>query len=368
MTCLGQYLFALAAFAFALSAAPQGKTKNVFLITTDGLRWQEVFSGAEEQLISKTNGGVLNTNALRRDFLRDTPEARRKMLMPFLWNEVAGKGQIFGNQQIGSVARVTNGRFFSYPGYSEFLTGVVDPTIKSNDKRPNPNTNVFEWLNLKPAYAGKVGAVVNWDVIPWILNAERSKLPVWSGFALPRGAPELIKVSPALEQLIQNATPLWDMMMLDTFTHQAAIDHIKIAKPRALYIAYGETDEWAHEARYDLYLRSANNVDRYIKSLWEMVQAMPEYRDQTTFVITTDHGRGVGKTAWKSHGAEIAEAEFIWLAVIGPDTAPLGERSHCEPVTQSQVAATVAALLGEDFRAALPQAARPIADVLQKSK
>ncbi|MSU41658.1 MAG: AP protein [Pedosphaera sp.] len=368
MIGLGKHLFALVIFSFALSAAPQGKTKNVFLITTDGLRWQEVFSGAEEQLMTKTNGGVLNTNALRRDFLRDTPEARRKALLPFFWSEISSKGQIFGNQQKGSVARVTNGRFFSYPGYSEFLTGVVDPNIKSNDKRPNPNTNVFEWLNLKPAYKGKVAAVVNWDVIPWILNAERSKLPVWSGFPLPKGAPERIKISPALDQLIQNTTPLWDMMMLDTFTHQAAMDYVKSAKPRALYIAYGETDEWAHESRYDLYLRSAYNVDRYIKSLWEMVQAMPEYRDQTTFIITTDHGRGVGKSAWKNHGAEIAEAEFIWLAVIGPDTAPLGERSQCGVVTQSQVAATIAALLGEDFCAAVPQAARPIADVLKKSK
>lgn len=350
----------------AFSAAPLTKTKNVFLITTDGLRWQEVFSGAEEALMTKTNGGVLNTNALRRDFLRDTPEARRKALLPFFWSEIAVKGQLWGNQEKGSIARVTNGRHFSYPGYSEFLTGVVDPNIKSNDKRPNPNTNVFEWLNLKPAFAGKVAAVVNWDVIPWILNAERSQMPIWSGFALPKGAPERIKISPVLDQLIQNATPLWDMMMLDTFTHQAALDYVKAAKPRAFYIAYGETDEWAHEARYDLYLRSAFNVDRYIKSLWEKVQSMPEYRDTTTFIITTDHGRGVSKSDWKSHGAEIAASEFIWLAVIGPDTPPLGERSHSAVVTQSQIAATVAALLGEDFRAAQPQAAPAIEDVLNR--
>ena len=347
------------------AGAPR-KTKNVFLITTDGLRWQEVFTGAEELLLNKTNGGVVNATALRKDFWRDTPEARREALLPFLWSEVAVRGQLFGNQHRGSTARVTNARFFSYPGYSEFLTGVADPRMDSNAKRPNPNTNVFEWLNLQPAYAGRVAAVANWDVIPWILNVERSKLPVWTGFPLPKGAPETLRVSPALEQLLRNTTPLWDNMILDSFTHQAALDYIKSSKPRAFYIAYGETDEWAHESRYDHYLRSARNVDHYLRTLWETVQAMPEYRDQTTFIITTDHGRGTGPTGWKNHGASVAPAEFIWLVVLGPDTPPLGERNTGANLTQSQVAATIAALFGEDYHAAFPQSGAPIADVLGK--
>jgi hypothetical protein len=35
-------------------------------------------------------------------------------------------------------------------------------------------------------------------------------------------------------------------------------------------------------------------------------------------------------------------------------------------VTESQIAATIAALLGEDYRAAYPKAGAAIADVLQK--
>ncbi|MBK6487353.1 MAG: hypothetical protein IPF98_10885 [Gemmatimonadetes bacterium] len=51
------------------------------------------------------------------------------------------------------------------------------------------------------------------------------------------------------------------------------------------------------------------------------------------------------------------------MAVIGPDTPALGERNGIAPVTQSQVAATVAALLGEDWNARSPRAGRPLADV-----
>ncbi len=94
------------------------------------------------------------------------------------------------------------------------------------------------------------------------------------------------------------------------------------------------------------------------------MQAMPQYRGTTTFIITTDHGRGSGLTEWKEHGVEEKGSENIWIAVIGPDTAPLGERAHVAPVTQAQIAATVAAFVGKDYRAAVPQAAPSIGAVL----
>jgi hypothetical protein len=52
------------------------------------------------------------------------------------------------------------------------------------------------------------------------------------------------------------------------------------------------------------------------------------------------------------------------MAFLGPDTAARGERSRIEAVTQNQVAATVAALLGEDYRQEVSHSGPPIADVL----
>jgi len=34
------------------------KTRNVVLIVSDGLRWQEIFSGADPTLLNETNGGT----------------------------------------------------------------------------------------------------------------------------------------------------------------------------------------------------------------------------------------------------------------------------------------------------------------------
>jgi hypothetical protein len=103
--------------------------------------------------------------------------------------------------------------------------------------------------------------------------------------------------------------------------------------------------------------------DRFVEQLWNTLQQLPESRGSTTFIITTDHGRGSGPVEWKEHGVEQKGSENIWIAVIGPDTAPLGERAHTPEVHQAQIAATIAAFLGKDYRKAVPEAAVPIAAV-----
>jgi hypothetical protein len=154
------------------------KTQNVILVMMDGLRWQEVFRGADPELIKIQGPDWLGAQKVRtaqaqQDYWRETPEERRQALMPFLWSTIASQGQIFGNRDLGSESQVTNGLNFSYPGYNETLTGFADPRIHSNDNVPNPNVTVFEWLNAKPAFAGKVAAFGAWNVYNGIFNKER---------------------------------------------------------------------------------------------------------------------------------------------------------------------------------------------------
>ena len=76
----------------------------------------------------------------------------------------------------------------------------------------------------------------------------------------------------------------------------------------------------------------------------------------------------IGGADWKHHGAKVRGAQNIWIAVLGPATPALGERANAESVTQAQVAATVAALLGEDYRASVPAAAPPIGDAFKRER
>lgn len=343
------------------AAAGKGGDRNVVLVSIDGLRWQEVFNGAQESLIDPRAGGVQDVPGIRARFWRDTPEARRAAMMPFFWSVVATRGQVFGDPERGSRARLTNGKKFSYPGYSEFLCGFADDRIDSNNKVPNPNVNVLEWLNARPGFGGRVAAYATWDVIPFILNVDRSRLPVVAGWEPIRDEP-LTEGERRLNELLPDLPRLWNNNVFDVVTARGALEHLRKRKPRVLYVGFGETDEWAHARRYDCYLEAAYNNDRFLKTLWETLQSMPEYAGKTSLVITTDHGRGGTIKDWTDHGKDVPGAEHIWVAVLGPDTPARGVLEDVE-VTQGQVAATLAALVGEDYHAAAPKSAPPLPGV-----
>ncbi|HSY67674.1 MAG TPA: hypothetical protein VK813_03475 [Edaphobacter sp.] len=138
---------ALCAQAVPATQSTDTAKEHVLLVMTDGLRWQEVFRGADPTLLTKANNNEQPVDALAQLYLQPTPEERRAALMPFLWSHIVPEGEIYGNRDKGSEAYVTNGLNFSYPGYNETLTGRPDPRITSNDNVPNPNVTVLEWLN-----------------------------------------------------------------------------------------------------------------------------------------------------------------------------------------------------------------------------
>jgi hypothetical protein len=350
----------LAATATPL-AAQRLRAENVIVVTLDGLRWQELFGGAEADLMNTTNGGVRDSAALAARFWRETAEARRKALLPFLWATIAADGQLFGDSARGSFARVTNGLRFSYPGYNELLTGAADPRIASNDTVPNPNVTVLEWLNGLPRFRGKVAAYGSWHVLPYILNVRRSGVFA-NGDGPPVSEPETERER-LLNELADDLPPYWGQVRFDAPTMAGALEYFRTRRPRVFYVMLGETDEWAHERRYDLYLEAAWRADRFIRRLWEAAQALEQYAGRTALLVTTDHGRGAGPADWTDHGRDVLAAGRIWIAVLGPDTPPLGVRDSAAAI-QAQVAATIAALLGEDFRRAAPEAARPLPGVV----
>jgi hypothetical protein len=355
--------FGAAALAVLISAPAlaQPKTRNVVLIVLDGLRWQEIFSGADPRLLNEKYGGIWESEALlRQRYWNVDLQQRRTLLFPFLWNVVAIQGQIFGNQKLGSIGQVTNAHRTSYPGYSEMSTGHADPRIGEDEQRPNPNLNVFEWLNQRPELAGQVAIFGSWHLYREIFNTPRSHVYIQAGTSpVPSDATPTPRQA-LLNRLYQNTTWLEDGDVHDAFVQEPLLDYVKTARPRVLFVGYGETDEWAHSGRYDMLLESAHHSDGFVRELWDTMQAMPEYRGQTTFIITADHGRGSGLSEWKEHGVGQKGSENIWIAVIGPDTAPLGERRGPPPVKQAQIAATIAALLGEDYPASEPKAAPPL--------
>ncbi len=366
MKHLALVVVALAVLA-PLAPAQAARTRvsqNAVLVLVDGLRWQEVFRGADRALIEHELGHVKDQDALRRAYWREDVAARRAALMPFLWSTIAKEGQILGDRDAGSPADITNGLKFSYPGYSEMLVGFHDPRIDSNAKKPNPNVTVLEFLHGRPGFAGKVAAFGVWDVVPSIVNRERCGFFVNAGFEPVLAEP--ISPEQALLNRLKSELPRqWDSMPQDAIGFRAMLEYVKVHAPRVLYFTFGETDEFAHEGRYDHSLDAARRTDAFVRELWDTLQSLPSHRGTTTLIVAADHGRGRGPDDWSKHNKDVVGAEEIWIAVLGPDTPALGARRDAGPSTQAQIAATFAAALGEDYRAKEPRAAAPLAGVLR---
>ena len=330
-------------------------SENVVLVTFDGLRYQEVFSGLEPGFLDQKQ------QALKDQYWRSTAVERRRVLLPFFWDRFAPRGIVLGNREGGSQVTVANPHRFSYPGYAELLTGRVLPEIDSNDPVRIPVETILEFARRELSLQREqVAAFASWHVFNWI-TAQRADSIFSNAGMMPvpdRLAGPDTRLLNRLQREIQSP---WDGVRHDAMTFRLALDYLKRHQPRFLYIALDETDEYAHAGQYDRYIRSIRQGDAYLEELWNTLQSLPGYRGRTTLIVTSDHGRGRLSDDWSSHGRDVRGAEFIWLAMVGPETPARGEVAGSETVQQRDIAATILRALGLDYRKYHSQAGPPIA-------
>lgn len=92
------------AFCFFLGefcGAQQHKTENLIIVTLDGMRWWEIFGGIDSQIVVNKKFTRDSASVISAFGSSDRNE-RRKKQFPFLWNNIAVQGQIFGDRLGGS--------------------------------------------------------------------------------------------------------------------------------------------------------------------------------------------------------------------------------------------------------------------------
>lgn len=339
-------IFSLLAI-FLAGVMPSWAQNRVVVIMVDGFRWQELYHGADSTLINNPEFG--NVEMMKAKFWRASADERREALMPFTWSHILNSGVMIGNRDKGCAMSVTNHMWFSYPGYNETLCGYADDVnITSNDAVDNPNKTVFEIANNTRQYKGEVLVFGSWGRFIQIFNEKRSGLEVNANYR------HSLAKEPTERELyvnkLQDYTPhYWEEERFDVFTHEFALEAMKTRHPELMFVGYGDTDEWAHAGNYRLYLEAANDVDSFIRELWEQAQSDPFYKDKTTFIITCDHGRGsTTATDWRDHYYKVPNSNQTWLMAFGKGIPAKGELTAGE-YHNNQVAATIAALLGIDF-------------------
>lgn len=350
--------------SLSLSSDAQNNAENIIIITTDGYRWQELFQGADSAIFFNDKF-VKDTATLRYLYWGDSPEERRKKLMPFTWNYIAAKGQLWGNREWGNKVSVANPYRFSYAGYNEIFTGFADPSIMTNKARNNGNSNLLAYLNTLEEYRNSVASFGSWKLFEYILNGTSQKIPLNCGYQ-SAASDSLTLTEQAVNYLQQNSEDASLPTRTDLLTFTMATEYIRKKHPRIVHIGFGETDEFAHHGQYDNYLNQANQFDKFLSDLWTLLQRDPFYRDKTTLFITTDHGRGRKSGNWSVHGPFTGGSDETWLMQLGPGIAPLGEvRSEAE-VFNEEFAQTIARHLGKYFTASHPVAGPSYSVLLSK--
>lgn len=337
------FLFAVAPL---LLFAKDDKDTRLVIITIDGLRWQEVFQGAEENLLTDSKQ-VRDVKQYRETYWRSTPEERREVLMPFTWGTIAKQGILIGNRNVNSMMQVGNKTNISYPGYCEMMTGMVDEAITSNDPVNNLHRNVLEVANEDSRYKGKVVMYGSWKSTRFAIHNEQAGIP--ASVSYEKNVAK--KQSPRLklaERMLEGMPHFWRSEHFDAFTYAFAIETLLADHPKVMWISFGDCDEWAHARKYDLYLDAAKGTDAFIRDIYETLEADKFYRGKTVYLITCDHGRGFGDE-WSSHGSGTRGSEATWFMLLGKGIEPKGETSECGPYYTKQVAVTIASILGIDF-------------------
>ncbi len=337
---------------FIVSAPPHAaelRTRNVILVTLDGVRTQEIFSGMDAVVAARSAEQVYSEIETGRErYWAESPEERRRLLMPFFWGTLAPSGMIFGDATAGSDMQVRNAFKFSSPGYAEMLTGEAQAEVDDNAAQRFPATTVLEYvqseLELPKSAVAQIGS---WDIFEFLAASKDDVLVTNGGYAtFPAefSTPEIDR----LVELRRGVMQLWEESSNDTLTYYIAKEYLHEHEPRLLWLGMSQSDDWAHADRYDRLLDYLHLTDSLLQDLWTSLQSHPQYRGTTTLIITTDHGRGLGPVDWAEHDEPIPGSEDIWLAIIGPDTPPLGTRVPAGTVYQADIAATIVTLFGLD--------------------
>jgi len=90
---LGKWIAAVLLFT-TISSSAQLKTENIVIVTLDGMRWQEVFGGADAMIL-KDKKYTRDSSGTSKDFWIADAAVRRKKIFPFLWSTVATEGQLY---------------------------------------------------------------------------------------------------------------------------------------------------------------------------------------------------------------------------------------------------------------------------------
>jgi hypothetical protein len=131
----------------------------------------------------------------------------------------------------------------------------------------------------------------------------------------------------------------------DSALTELAIWALRYLRPRLMMINYQDPD-YVHWGNATHYTRAIAVIDKGVERLVGAVDADPEYRERTVFVIVPDCGRDANPlmSVPFQHHFNSRSAHEIWAVVFGPGIAK--GRVLDKSVDQASIAATIGGIMG----------------------
>lgn len=261
-------------------AAPNAP--RVVLVTIDGVRWEDAFSG----------------------------------LMPNLERLAKEKGVMLGGGGCERDARATGPNFVSFPGYAEIFTGKPSKCGHNYCPRVKTDTIVDETK----------GAVFSsWSKIADAATRHPKSLPMLSAGSGGANIPSY---------------PGHGDYRPDVYTTKAALRYLEAEKPAMLVIGLGDPDEHAHRGDLFSYRRSTHRADDF---LVELDHTLTKLGGNAAVLVTTDHGRSKSIVG---HGADYPESQRVFFAAFGTGIAHRGVACTSEALKLTDVPDAIRAMQG----------------------
>ena len=301
---------------------PAARTRNLILVTIDGVRWQEIFGAPCGQVMLVPN-------------LRALGEA----------------GVAVGR----ATPMVSSGpKFVSLPGYREIVRGRASADCTDNECAPLGEMTLLDDFD-------DVAVVASWERIARV--TPRSAL-VSAGRHGGNRRDELrvnARASRILDEGARSrAHPGYAGYRPDRYTAELALEVLRERRPRFLWVALGDTDEYAHRGNWRGYLASLRAADDLVGALWAQLGELGAYGAETTVVVPADHGRA---DDFRDHG-DAPESSRVWLIAAGGAVTPRGSVAAARRLRLADVAPSIRALVSLPPRDPIADAGRPIDELL----
>ncbi|MBF9238036.1 sulfatase-like hydrolase/transferase [Hymenobacter sp. BT683] len=291
--CCGPWLLVLC--AFAPDPPKKGlRTKNVIIVVIDGPRYSETWDSIPG-------------------------------LIPNMATRLKPRGVLFSQFY-------NNGFTYTNSGHAAITTGI-DQAIDNFDQELPQQPSIFQlWRKAtgKPATAA------------WLITS-KDKLHILANTLNPEWKDQL---PPSLDCGVGGPGTGY---RADSLTLVAAKRILTQHKPNLVLINFMEPDGFAHAANWPNYVRGIARDDKYVMELYDFLRRNKAYRNNTTLLITNDHGRHLNSVppGWVEHGDGCEGCRHISLLALGPDFKK--GRTIKEPHTLLDIPSTVAYLLGFPF-------------------